>query len=134
ERGGAEVWPLTTVTGIRPRADGRYEVTAERAGTWVRKRRKVFIASEVVLAAGTMGTQRLLHSMRDKGHLPNLSPRLGELTRSNSEAIIGARTFRRAADFSKGGAITSSFYPDRQTHIEPVRYGHGSNAMGLLTT
>jgi len=134
ERGGAEVWPLTTVTGIRPRADGRYEVTAERAGTWVRKRRKVFIASEVVLAAGTMGTQRLLHSMRDKGHLPNLSPRLGELTRSNSEAIIGARTFRRNVDFSRGVAITSSFYPDDQTHIEPVRYGRGSNAMGLLTT
>ena len=134
ERGGAQVWPLTTVTGIRPRADGRYEVTAERAGTWVRKRRKVFIASEVVLAAGTMGTQRLLHSMRDKGHLPNLSPRLGELTRSNSEAIIGARTFRRNVDFSRGVAITSSFYPDDQTHIEPVRYGRGSNAMGLLTT
>ncbi len=134
ERGGAQVWPLTTATGIRPRADGRYEVTAERAGTWVRKRRKVFIASEVVLAAGTMGTQRLLHSMRDKGHLPNLSPRLGELTRSNSEAIIGARTFRRNVDFSRGVAITSSFYPDDQTHIEPVRYGRGSNAMGLLTT
>ncbi|MGO9151239.1 MAG: GMC family oxidoreductase N-terminal domain-containing protein [Acidimicrobiales bacterium] len=134
ERGGAQVWPLTTVTGIRPRADGRYEVTAERAGTWVRKRRKVFIASEVVLAAGTMGTQRLLHSMRDRGHLPNLSPRLGELTRSNSEAIIGARTFRRNVDFSRGVAITSSFYPDDQTHIEPVRYGRGSNAMGLLTT
>ncbi|MGO9301144.1 MAG: GMC family oxidoreductase N-terminal domain-containing protein [Acidimicrobiales bacterium] len=134
ERGGAQVWPLTTATGIRPRADGRYEVTAERAGTWVRKRRKVFIASEVVLAAGTMGTQRLLHSMRDRGHLPNLSPRLGELTRSNSEAIIGARTFRRNVDFSRGVAITSSFYPDDQTHIEPVRYGRGSNAMGLLTT
>jgi cholesterol oxidase len=100
----------------------------------VRKRRKVFIASEVVLAAGTMGTQRLLHSMRDKGHLPNLSRRLGELTRSNSEAIIGARTFRRNVDFSRGVAITSSFYPDDQTHIEPVRYGRGSNAMGLLTT
>ena len=29
-------------------------------------------------------------------------------------------------------AITSSFHPDAQTHIEPVRYGRGSNAMGLL--
>ncbi len=134
ERGGAEVHPLTTVTGIRPRADGRYEVTTERTGAWIARHRRTFIAADVVLAAGTMGTQKLLHSMRDIGNLPNLSPRLGELTRSNSEAIIGARTFRRAADFSKGVAITSSFYPDRQTHIEPVRYGHGSNAMGLLTT
>ena len=134
EQGGAEVHPLTTVTGIRPQADGRYEVTTERAGAWLGKKRKVFVASQVVLAAGTMGTQKLLHSMRDNGNLPNLSARLGELTRSNSEAILGARTFRRNVDFSRGVAITSSFYPDDQTHIEPVRYGHGSNAMGLLTT
>jgi len=134
ERGGTEVHPLTTVTGIRPRADGRYEVTTERSGAWVAKHRRTFVAADVVLAAGTMGPQKLLHSMRDVGTLPNLSRRLGELTRSNSEAIIGARTFRRAVDFSKGVAITSSFYPDKQTHIEPVRYGHGSNAMGLLTT
>ena len=134
ERGGAKVRQLTTVARIRPRADGRYEVTTERAGAWLRKHRRTFVASDVVLAAGTMGTQKLLHFMRDEGSLPNLSPRLGELTRSNSEAIIGARTFRRNVDFSRGVAITSSFHPDDQTHIEPVRYGRGSNAMGLLTT
>ena len=89
----------------------------------MRKRRRTFIARDVVLAAGTMGTQRLLHRMRDEGHLPNLSPRLGELTRTNSEAILGARTFRRDVDFTKGVAITSSFHPDEHTHIEPVRYG-----------
>jgi len=26
-------------------------------------------------------------------------------------------------DFSQGSAITSSFFPDEHTHIEPVRYG-----------
>jgi cholesterol oxidase len=31
-------------------------------------------------------------------------------------------------------AITSSFYPDPTTHVEPVRYGRGSNSMGLLET
>ena len=134
ERGGAKVHPLSTVTGIRPRADGRYEVTTELSGAWLRKRRRTFVAADVVLAGGTMGTQKLLHFMRDEGSLSNLSPRLGELTRSNSEAIIGARTFRRNVDFTKGVAITSSFYPDEQTHIEPVRYGKASNAMGLLTT
>jgi cholesterol oxidase len=134
ERGGAEVHPLTTVTGIRPRIDGRYEVTTERPGAWVRRRRRTLVATEVVLAAGTIGTQKLLHSMRDTGQLANLSPRLGELTRSNSEAILGARTFRRDADFTQGVAITSSFHPDAQTHVEPVRYGRGSNVMGLLGT
>jgi cholesterol oxidase len=37
-------------------------------------------------------------------------------------------------DFSKGAAITSSFFPDEHTHVEPVRYGKGSNFMGLLQT
>ena len=87
-----------------------------------------------MFAAGTMGTQNLLHRMRDDGTLPNLSPRLGELTRTNSEAILGARAFSRDLDFSRGVAITSSFHPDDHTHIEPVRYGKGSNFMGLLTT
>src|SRR5262249_17943558 len=93
-------------------------------------------ATQVVLAAGTWGTQQLLHRMRDKGVLPRLSPRLGELTRTNSEAIVGAS---RAGvdpmrDFSQGLAITSSFHPDEYTHIEPVGYGRGSNVMGLLQT
>ena len=37
-------------------------------------------------------------------------------------------------DYSRGVAITSSWHPDEVTHIEPVRYGRGSNAMGLLAT
>ncbi len=134
EGAGAEIHPLTTVTGLLPRADGRYDVTTERTGTWTGKGRRTFVATDVVLGAGTLGTQKLLHAMHDTGTLPNLSPRLGELTRSNSEAILGARTFRRDCDFTRGVAITSSFLPDPQTHVEPVRYGRGSNAMGLLAT
>ena len=91
----------------------------------------------MVFAAGALGTQRLLHGMKADGVLPGLSPRLGELTRTNSEAILGASVPRQQArserlDFTEGVAITSSFHPDPQTHIEPVRYGRGSNAMGLL--
>ena len=134
EKAGAVVHPLTTVTSIRPLHDGSYAVETERTGAWLRKGRCTFTTRDVVLAAGTLGTQKLLHRMRDEGHLPRLSPRLGELTRTNSEAILGARTFRPGADYTKGVAITSSFYPDEQTHIEPCRYGKGSNAMGLLTT
>jgi cholesterol oxidase len=134
ERSGAEVHPMTTVTAIRPRHDGRYDVDTMRTGSWVRRHRRTFVARDVVFAAGTLGTQKLLHRMRDEGHLPQLSRRLGQLTRTNSEAILGARTFRRDADFTRGVAITSSFHPDDHTHIEPVRYGKGSNMMGLLTT
>ncbi|MEV4821335.1 GMC family oxidoreductase [Micromonospora sp. NPDC049274] len=137
ERLGVTVHPLTTVTAVRPAADGGYEVHTERTGAWSRRRRQVIHADQVVFAAGALGTQRLLHAMRTDGALPRLSSRLGELTRTNSEAILGASVDHRRArserlDFTEGVAITSSFHPDPQTHIEPVRYGRGSNAMGLL--
>ncbi|MDG4804741.1 GMC family oxidoreductase [Micromonospora sp. WMMD980] len=137
ERLGAQVHPLTTVTAVRPEEAGGYAVHTGRTGAWLRKRRAVIHADQVVFAAGALGTQRLLHEMKATGALPALSPRLGELTRTNSEAILGASVGsgaarRRGLDFSAGVAITSSFHPDPQTHIEPVRYGKGSNAMGLL--
>ena len=67
-------------------------------------------------------------------HLPRISDRLGELTRTNSEAILGALAPDLAIDFTEGVAITSSWHPDEFTHIEPVRYGKGSNAMALMQT
>ncbi|HKS49438.1 MAG TPA: GMC family oxidoreductase [Amycolatopsis sp.] len=136
EQGGAKVIPLTTVTAVRPRGDGSFEVDIRRSGSSSRRFRHTLTAGQVVLAAGTWGTQRLLHRMADTGALPRLSPRLGELTRTNSEAIIGSGRTRvdPERDFTKGVAITSSIHPDEITHIEPVRYGKGSNAMSLLQT
>jgi cholesterol oxidase len=86
----------------------------------------------VVFAAGALGTQRLLHRLRDRGVLDSLSPRLGELSRTNSESILGPRTRRRDVDYSHGVAITSSIHPTPDTHVEPVRYGPGSNLLGLM--
>ena len=77
---------------------------------------------------------KLLHKMKDSGVLPKLSDRLGDLSRTNSEALTGAIMKDTSIDFSEGCAITSSFFPDEHTHIEPVRYGKGSNLMGLLQT
>ncbi|REF37391.1 GMC oxidoreductase [Thermasporomyces composti] len=134
ERAGAVVQPLTTVTAIRPLAKGGYAVDTERTGAVLRRGRRTFEAEQVVLAAGALGTQRLLHTMKADGWLPNLSPMLGVLTRTNSESIVGAIARRRDVDYSRGVAITSSFHPDPHTHVEPVRYGRGSNAMGLLGT
>ncbi|MEZ4287558.1 MAG: hypothetical protein R3A47_05325 [Polyangiales bacterium] len=39
--------------------------------------------------------------------LPNLSDRLGDFVRTNSEAIIGVISPDKDKDFSKGVAITS---------------------------
>jgi cholesterol oxidase len=127
---GAVILPETTVGTLRPLPSGGYAIDTHH--TTRRRQRQTFTADQVVFAAGTLGTQKLLHRMRDEGMLPKISRRLGELTRTNSESILGARSRDPHADYSKGVAITSSFHPDAQTHIEPVRYGKGSNSMGLL--
>ncbi|MHB8689704.1 MAG: GMC oxidoreductase [Solirubrobacteraceae bacterium] len=138
ERGGAEVHAERTVKRVAPLPGGGYAVRTVPSGAWSSKlRERTITAEQVIFAAGTMGTQKLLHRMKTEGVLPGLSDRLGLLTRTNSEQISGASTklrHRHEHDFTRGIAITSSFYPDPQTHIEPVRYGKGSNAMGLLTT
>ncbi len=131
ERAGARILPLTTVAGIDPRADGGFDVAIERTGSRLAKGRTV-TAEHVIVAAGAYNSQRLLLRMRDEGRLPRLSKRLGHLARTNSESILGAVAQHRRYDFTKGVAITSSFYPTPDTHVEPVRYGKGSNAMGLL--
>ncbi|WP_329135606.1 GMC family oxidoreductase [Streptomyces sp. NBC_01476] len=142
ERAGAVVHPMTTVIGLSEEAEGGYRVTTVPTDHRKKGRRQVLRARQVVVAAGTYGTQTLLHAMRDTGRLPGISARLGELTRTNSEALVGAQTtarrYRRQhpdrpLDFTRGVAITSSVHPNDHTHIEPVRYGRGSNAMGSLS-
>ena len=134
EQNGAVIHPETTVTTVRPAPGGGYLVEAHRTGKSKRRTRQVFRAEQVVFAAGALGTQRLLHAMKADGVLPGISDRLGELTRTNSEAILGAMSRNAKRDYTRGVAITSSWHPDEVTHIEPVRYGKGSNAMGLLAT
>jgi cholesterol oxidase len=159
---GVTIEPLRTVTrlGVVPGTDGGgsadgeqvaadaeaadgeqtaypvYRVLHERTGAWVRTDPRVITARHVVVAAGAWGTQKLLHAMKDIGELPRLSDRLGHLTRTNSEALLGSVTegVPREVDLTRGVAITTSFHPDEDTHVENVRYGKGSNAMGLLST
>jgi cholesterol oxidase len=151
ERLGVTIEPLRTVvhlTTLDPSEPQRgYAVTHERTGAWGRRRRdeRTITADQVVIAAGAWGSQRLLHAMRQAGRhtgspgrrgLPQLSERLGHLTRTNSESLGGAMTVKvpKGADLTHGVAITSSFHVDENTHVENVRYGPGSNAMGFLAT
>ncbi len=146
EGAGVAVFPLTTVTNVRPLASGTgddadsdgaprgYAVDTVRTGSWsTRRPHRTFTAAQVVFAAGTYNTQKLLHKLRETT-LPDISPRLGQLTRTNSESLLGVRIAEPKHDYTEGVAITSSWHPDEHTHIEPVRYGKGSNAMGLLNT
>ncbi|MGW4722038.1 GMC oxidoreductase [Streptomyces sp. S1] len=142
EKAGATVHPMTTVVTVTEDSRGGFAVKTLPTDNRKKGRGRTFTARRVVIAAGTYGTQTLLHRMKDTGLLPRISDRLGELTRTNSEGLVGAQTTDRRyrkkhgggkADFTRGVAITSSVHPDENTHIEPVRYGRGSNSMGSLT-
>ena len=139
ERSGARIEPMRTVVDLEPlgpNGDEGWRITTEATGAWVRKNRRTVTAQHVVMAAGTWGTQSLLHSLQADGKLPRLSRTLGHLTRTNSEELGGAAATQlpEGVDLTHGVAITSSFHVDETTHVENVRYGRGSNAMGLFST
>lgn len=133
EGGGAVVLPDHEAVDLVATEQG-WTVVTERPGAWVRRRRESFHVGQVVFAAGGLGTTRLLLRLREAGRLPGVSDRLGHLVRTNSEAVTGSVARKRDVDYSHGVAITSSFSPQPQTRIEPVRYPSGSNSMGLLST
>jgi cholesterol oxidase len=131
ESAGAKVVANTTVTDIIDTSDG-YVLSTRGSGStgWI-KAKKV-TADQVVVAAGALGTAKLLHKTRRRGHLQGLSSKLGYLSRTNSESLLGVVAKKKTIDFSLGSAITSSVFPDEHTHVEPVRYGKGSGFMGIM--
>ncbi|MDP9227484.1 MAG: GMC family oxidoreductase N-terminal domain-containing protein, partial [Actinomycetota bacterium] len=140
ERLGVEVTADRMVTEIRPLAgpgagghEG-YAVTSRRSGAWIRRRPETLSAGGVVFAAGALGTNQLLADCRHSGALLRLSPRLGHLVRTNSESIQAVTAPDDSRDFTKSVAITSSIYPDPDTHIEVVTYGSGGSLMSRLFT
>ncbi|MGA8847149.1 MAG: GMC family oxidoreductase [Nocardioides sp.] len=122
EAAGAVVHAMCEAIDVRPQGP-RYVVTTRRPGLRGRRAEAAqerFTADQVVFAAAARGTQTLLHHLRDSGALPELSPRLGELSRSNSEAIVTVLA-RKPMGFAQGVSITSSFHPEPQTHVELCR-------------
>jgi cholesterol oxidase len=138
ERNGVRIEPERTVVDVRPLDgdDGRegYAVTSERSGRWLAKDRRTHTARGVVLAAGAMGTNQLLHQCRENGSLPRLSRRVGYRVRTNSEAIPAVTIRDDSLDFTQSVAISSSIHPSEDTHIENVTYGRGADSMALLWT
>ena len=138
EKLGAEVIPGTQVKEIRPlgAADGSegYELKTQRSGGMIRKNKGRLTARGVIVSAGPLGTNRLLADCLHTGALPNISQRLGYVVRTNSEAIQAVTAPNDDLDFSRSVAITSSIYPDPETHIEVVTYGKAGNVMSRLFT
>jgi cholesterol oxidase len=138
ERAGAVIDAEREVVDIAPLgapdgSDG-YVVTTERSGAWLRKDRRTHTARGVVLAAGALGTNKLLARCKLNGSLPDVSDRLGELVRTNSESILAVTLPKGSEDMTRRVAISSSIYPDPDTHIETVTYGRAGDGMSGLFT
>jgi cholesterol oxidase len=133
ERFGSRVFPETRVTRILPLEDGGYEIETASTTAFFPRSGPRLRARRVVLAAGVLGTVDLLLRCRDIHRtLPNVSANLGDFVRTNGESLLGATSFDRHRDLSRGIAIGAAFHPNSLTKIEGVRYPAGSGAMRLL--
>lgn len=130
EQGGARVVPETCVTDVRPDGDG-YVVTSRSSTAWWRPT-KVWRARRVIFAGGVLGTVPLLLKCRGRGSLPQLSSRLGETIRTNSESLTGATAGDRRLDGSHGVAIASGIDGPEGTSVELVRYGPGQSLLAWI--
>lgn len=140
EKWGAEIRPEATVRDIRPLPEGQpdgarflvyyYRTTALPFLRFA----KVIRTRNVVVAAGVLGTLKLLFRSRDVTRaLPAISQKLGQQARTNSETIPGSTSRERELDYSEGIAITSIFAYDDNTHVEPVRYSGNSSLIRTLS-
>lgn len=129
---GAEVLAEREVLEIKPsgrKGEFGYKVIVKDSTRYFAK--KEFMESKgLILAGGVLGTIPLL--LKNKNNLPGLSDKLGEMVRTNNEALLGIVSKDKNLDMSTGIAIGSIIQLDADTHIEPVRYGNGSGFWRLL--
>jgi cholesterol oxidase len=134
EKLGAQVLPETNVVHVSPVAGGGYAARCEPTFEFGNSPGpRTIKARQIIFAGGVMGTIPLLLAMKDTADgLPMLSPRLGEMVRTNSEALFGVVSGEKGSDFTEGVAITSILETDEHSHIEPVRYPKGSGFFRTL--
>lgn len=99
--GRVDVRPLSVVTAMRPKGEGYlvdYHVIDERG---VVMSRHQVTTTHLVLAAGSLGTTRLLMRARAAGALPDLDDALG--TKVGNSEVITARTGMPENNPTQGG-------------------------------
>jgi len=139
EKWGAEIQAECEARDVHQLVEGqpdgaRYEIIYRSSTAWLVRPERRLRTRNVIFSGGSLGTLGLLFHCRDiSGSLEKLSPRLGDLVRTNSESLLGATSREPATDYSEGVAITSIFHADPVTAIEPVRYPAGSSMMRLLS-
>ena len=121
---GVEILAENEVIDVLPISNNTYEITYKKSTKYFAKTQKVQ-SKGVVFAGGVLGTVSLMLKLKETS-LPNLSNMVGKDVRSNNEALIIIATTDKTKDFTKGVAIASILDLDKNTHVEPVRYGRGS--------
>jgi len=133
EKAGAQVVPNTRVTFVEALPEGGYRLHFTRSKGFLSSSKGTLTAAKVVFSAGVLGTVPLLMESRERGGLPFVSQQLGNVVRTNSEALLGV-TSKSRKDLSEGIAIAAKVEIDEQTHFECVRFPKGSDVMLLLGT
>ena len=124
---GVDLLPEHVVTEVQPIGNdgsGGYEVIFKKSTEWFSLKKKLK-AKGIVFAGGVLGTLPLLLKLKETS-LPNLSPRVGDMVRSNNESLIMNVSTNKERVMSEGIAIGSILEVDEDSHLEPVRYGQGS--------
>lgn len=110
ERHGAEVYPLCEVDKIEPLSGEAYRVSFARLdpdaprGSWLAS----VEATNVIVSAGTLGTNELLLRCRDWHEtLPRLSPVLGQGFSGNGDLLLAGTLTKRDIDAGRGPSITA---------------------------
>ena len=131
QKKGAKVIAEKLVTSVKLLDDTNskfgYIVDFKDSTSYFNKGIGSVITKGVIFSGGVLGTIRLLLNMKAKKNLPNLSEEVGNYIRTNNENLSLITTRDKNIDLSKGIAIGSIFSPDKDGHIEAVRYGAGSN-------
>ncbi len=139
EKNGAEVMPETKVVDIKPIADvnstgARYRIMYQPSTSLIKGKPAQLHARNVIVSAGALGTMELLFKCRDESQsLRQISQKLGEKVRTNSENIMGLAMREKDINYSEGIAITSIFQADEVTRIEPVKYAEGASFIRAIT-
>lgn len=132
---GAKILAEKEVYDILPigKQDGSEGYKIAYKAAFGSKKKESITTKGVIFSGGVMGTVSLLLKLKQQS-LPKLSDRVGSNVRTNNESLLlVTSTEKEHKDYSKGLAIGSILHTDKNSHLEPVRYGEGSGFFRMLT-
>ena len=123
------------VVDVKPlvKSDGSegYEVMWEESTALFFKKSGKYTSKGIIFSGGVLGTVKLLLKFK-KSSLPKLSNKIGNMVRTNSEALMPVTAMDKKTDYSKGVAIGSILHIGEHSHLGPVRYSKGSGIWRLM--